>query len=252
MTCPHPFSDHIVFMDESGDHGLATIDPDFPLFVLVFVIVDKDSYLSKILPAVKALKFGFWGHESCILHSHEIRKPRGDFAFLHDRERREAFLADLTDVMAAAPVTVIATGIHKERLAQRYKKPFNPYHIALSLGIERLNALLLDRGQEGRLTHLIAEARGDREDRELELEFRRIMDGQGMLGCSAEGTPFDMRIVSKKANSEGLQLADLFAHPIGRHILNPEQPNRAFETIRPKLLTRGAQSHDGWGLKVFP
>ncbi|UIE41753.1 hypothetical protein KOJCDNHJ_00343 [Xanthomonas citri pv. punicae] len=27
------FSDYIVFVDESGDHGMANIDPAFPLFV---------------------------------------------------------------------------------------------------------------------------------------------------------------------------------------------------------------------------
>jgi hypothetical protein len=28
------FSDYIVFVDESGDHGMTTIDPGYPIFVL--------------------------------------------------------------------------------------------------------------------------------------------------------------------------------------------------------------------------
>ena len=247
-----PFSDYLVFMDESGDHGLDSIDPEFPIFVLAFVIIEKEAYLKAVVPAIKEFKFRFWGHDAAILHSHEIRKPRDDFAFLQVRERREAFMTALNQLMTDVPVTVIASAIRKRRLTARYKKPYNPYHIALGFGMERLNAFLLEQGQGGRLTHLIAEARGNREDADLEFEFRRVMDGQGTLGCAADGTPFDLRIVSKKINSEGLQLADLFAHPIGRHVLNPDQPNRAFDITRPKLLTQGDRGYDGWGLKVFP
>lgn len=30
------FSDFLVFVDESGDHGLDSIDPGYPVFVLAF------------------------------------------------------------------------------------------------------------------------------------------------------------------------------------------------------------------------
>jgi hypothetical protein len=32
------FSEYIVYVDESGDHGLETIDPNYPVFVLAFCI----------------------------------------------------------------------------------------------------------------------------------------------------------------------------------------------------------------------
>lgn len=253
MTTQAPaFGDYLVFMDESGDHGLETIDAEFPLFVLVFTIIEKTVYTSTVLPTLKNFKFRFWGHDAVILHSRDIRKPNGDFAFLMLKEQRDVFMPALNEIMETIPVTLIATAIRKEPLTQRYKKPFNPYHIALALGIERLNAFLLDHGQEGRLTHLLAEGRGEKEDKDLELEFRRIMDGKGMLGSSADGTPLEMRFLSKKANAEGMQLADLFAHPIGRHILKPDQPNRAFDITKPKLMADKRQGIEGWGLKVFP
>lgn len=195
------FGDYIVFMDESGDHSLGSIDPEYPLFVLVFVIVEKRAYMEQIVPAIEALKFDFWGHDAVILHAHEIRKPRGDFGFLQIREEREVFMAALNRLMNAMPV---------------------------------------------------AEARGNREDAELELEFRRAMNGQGLLTNARAGTPLEMRIVSKKVNSEGLQLADLIAYPIGRHVLKPDQPNRAFDIVRPKLFAIDDRGFDEWGLKVFP
>ncbi|HSG39259.1 MAG TPA: DUF3800 domain-containing protein, partial [Thermoanaerobaculia bacterium] len=55
----------------------------------------------------------------------------------------------------------------------------------------------------------------------------------------------------KKTNCCGLQLADLFARPIGRKVMNPRQPNRAFEFIERKLYRQAGRVR-GFGLKVFP
>ena len=38
-TQPKDFSDFIVFADESGDHGLVSINPQFPVFALAFFVV---------------------------------------------------------------------------------------------------------------------------------------------------------------------------------------------------------------------
>ena len=63
------------------------------------------------------------------------------------------------------------------------------------------------------------------------------------------------RIVSKKINSGGLQIADLRARPIGLNCMRPDQPNQAFELISKKIYRLpGASEHyqPGWGLEVFP
>ena len=43
MTKPVPqhFSDYVVYVDESGDHGLKTMDKTYPLFVLAFCVFMK-------------------------------------------------------------------------------------------------------------------------------------------------------------------------------------------------------------------
>jgi len=46
--------------------------------------------------------------------------------------------------------------------------------------------------------------------------------------------PFVPIFASKKANSSGLQFADLVARPIGLNALQPDQKNRAFEIIKHK------------------
>lgn len=50
------FSDFLVFVDESGDHGLDSIDPGYPVFVLAFCVMRKADYISDIVPAIQAFK----------------------------------------------------------------------------------------------------------------------------------------------------------------------------------------------------
>jgi hypothetical protein len=49
-------SDYIVFVDESGDHSLESVNPDCPIFVLAFCILPTAVYVEQITPAVRRLK----------------------------------------------------------------------------------------------------------------------------------------------------------------------------------------------------
>jgi hypothetical protein len=113
---------------------------------------------------------------------------------------------------------------------------------------------LQEKGQEERLTHVVFERRGKKEDNELELEFRRMCDGANKLG---KRLPFDIVFADKKVNSSGLQLADLVARPVGMRVLKPEQDNRAFAVLKRKFYCSGGRENVGegfenWGLKIHP
>ncbi len=235
--------DYLVFVDESGDHGLANCDPAYPVFVLAFCIMSKRDYTERISPGLQRFKFTHFGHDFTILHEHEIRKAKNEFAFLLASERREPFYADLNALMAETPMSIVAVVIRKDLLKSRYNDPVNPYHLALEYGLERVAKHLVAAGQTGRKTHLVCECRGRREDDELELEFHRI---------AARIPDFEIRFVDKKANLPGLQIADLVARPIGRHVLNPSQENRAFDVLKSKFRASPTGVFLGYGLKVFP
>jgi hypothetical protein len=242
------FDDYIVFVDESGDHGLASIDPNYPVFVLAFCIFHKQTYARQSAPAVLEFKFKHFGHDQVVLHEHEIRKNKGAFVFLRDAAVRGPFMADLDTLVSGADFTLVASAIHKVEHLARYAEPRNPYHVAMGFGLERVFLELQGRGCAGGKTHILFERRGPKEDAEVELEFRRI--------CSANATrhvlPFEPILSHKTCNSSGLQLADLVARPIGRKILNPAQPNRAYDIIQTKFRRSPAGVVKGWGLKVFP
>lgn len=243
------FSEFLVFVDESGDHGLESIDTGYPLFVLAFCVISKADYVDQIVPAVQRFKFKHFGHDNAILHERDIRKDMGSFAFLKTAERKAVLLNELTQVVSASPFTLICSVIRKDELKKKYSTPDNPYHIALGFGLERVHAYLRSCGASGARTHVIVERRGKREDAELELEFRRVCDG---ANYRSEKLPLEVVFADKKANLPGLQLADLIARPVGMSILRPDQPNRAFDAVREKFYKSASGKIPGWGLKCFP
>lgn len=248
---PHPtasYSDYIIYVDESGDHSLESIDPEYPVFVLSFCIFRKSEYAERVTPAIRQLKFATFGHDMVVLHESDIRRKKGAFSRL-SKAPRESFLNRLTDIIGAADFQLVAVVIDKRKLKDRYSKPAHPYHLALEFGLERIYRLLRDAGQDDALTYVVCEARGTREDAELELEFRRIRDGANYFH---KPLPFDLIVADKKTNSEGLQLADLTARPIGLTVLRPGQENRAAAVLEGKFYLDRSGNKLGMGLKVFP
>lgn len=242
------FSDYIIFADESGSPVLENPDPTFPVFVLNCVLVAKDVYATTVVPRLQKLKFEAVGHDQLILHERDIRRAQNAFAFLQrDPVVRERFLEQVNAVVEGADVTVAAAVIHKVKLAQRYANPWSPYELGLQFCLETLLDRLIQLGQAGRTIHVIFEARGKREDRELELFFRQMTSNQNRWGYRKVDfmqMQWEPLFVDKRSNSSGLQLADLMARPIGLAALRPAQPNRAYEVLRPKLALGG--------MKVFP
>lgn len=243
------WSDYIVFVDESGDHGLSKINSDYPMFVLAFCMFSKEDYISRATPVLQRFKFKHFGHDQVVLHEHDIRKSKGPFARFRDRTLRGPFLQDVTALVQEVPMTVVACCIRKNAFLERRGVRANPYHVAMEFGLERIFFDLQGRGQRGRKTHVVFETRGKREDAELELEFRRVLD---QSTCDGLADSLEIVFSDKKDNAPGLQLADLIARPIGRHVLDPQASNPPYDTIEPKLRRGRNGRVEGFGLKCYP
>ncbi|HBP54011.1 MAG TPA: DUF3800 domain-containing protein [Synechococcus sp. UBA8638] len=241
------FSDFIVYADESGDHGMISIDSQYPVFVLVFCVIRKTDYINSIVPAMQRFKFKFWGHDSVILHEREIRRGEGDFAILRtDRGLRERFFSDLNALVESAPMTLFSLTVDKKRLDNNYpNSPLNPYETGLIFCMDWLRTILTEQGEHGKSVTVIFESRGRREDANLESQFRDIARNESWLKAQERRSGddygddfslFDFQpvFVPKAGNCPGLQLADLIARPIGLSHLRPNQPNRAWNIIKTK------------------
>lgn len=248
------FSDYVVYVDESGDHSLSSINPDFPVFVLALCVLHKRHYAEKIIPAVEKLKFNYFGHDSVVLHEHDIRKQKGEFAFLSHLPTRLAFVGQLSAIMDASNFILIACVVDKARMGKGEGASTNPYHIALDICLEALRGFLAEKKQDHLQTHVVVECRGKKEDQELELEFRRLRDGSTL---GSRQLPFDIVFADKKTNLAGLQLADLVARPVGLNYIRPGQKNQAFDVLKRKFYCDGGRAHVGSGfenvgLMVYP
>lgn len=144
------FSNFIIYVDESGDHSLTSIDENYPVFVLSFCIFEKARYSAQASRDLQDFKFRWFGHDSFVLHESDIVKRRFPFGFLQFDEIRERFLNDLSAVLETTPMTVIAALIRKDALKRRYTNPENPYQLALLFCLEKANEFLRfhdDRGE---------------------------------------------------------------------------------------------------------
>lgn len=239
----------IAFFDECGDHSLTKIDPDFPLFVLAMVVVERDAYRDEVLPRMNSFKLRYWNHEGINLHSRDIRLAQGPFSILLNSQVRSRFMAEVSGLMESLPFTLFVTAIRKSAHVERHgAEATNPYDLALEFTLERLLHFMESHGET--LLPVVAEARGRKEDNSLEQVFYRI------LSRGTENTPGErfrrldcpLAFQSKKNNIVGVQLADLSAYSCARHILNPIKPNRAFDIVRQHFHLAGDAS--GW--TIFP
>ena len=243
------FSDYVIYVDESGDHSLTNINPQFPLFVLSFCIFPVNDYIENVVPHLQRLKFDFFGHDMVVLHEREIRKSTPPFDILLNAGVRESFMERLNAIIRGSRFGIVACVIDKEQFRERRGGNANPYHVALEFGLERVFLQLQQRHQTKRIARVVFESRGAKEDRMLELEFRRIMDTTRMRGMP-ETLAF--HCAPKSANSSGLQIADMTARPIGLHVLRAEQDNRAGDLISRKIVRSREGRMEGYGLKIYP
>ena len=148
------FSDYIVYVDESGDHSLSSINPQYPMFVLAFCIFKKVDYAGLVVPSLQKFKFKYFGHDLVILHEYDLRKAKPPFSLLLNPNIRESFMNDLNEVLISVPMEVVSVAINKSNLNEPRSED-NPYHIALELGLKYLVEFVINKGQEQKLLHVV-------------------------------------------------------------------------------------------------
>ncbi len=244
--------EYYLFLDESGDPSLKSINHDFPIFALLGVLISKKDY--EFLNSVfDRIKLKYFGSENVILHSRDIRKCEGLFSRLFDLNTKKHFYYDLDKAMKETNYKIIASAIKKEEHLDLFGKlADDPYEIGLTFLLERA-AFELD--EVNGMAAVIIESRGDKEDNNLAAKYNELTT-RGSRQVSAEqfvlrfGTSVDFR--KKEENDNGLQMADLCAYPTARHVLHPNQPQPAFDIIFEKFRKSNHGQAEGYGIQIFP
>lgn len=241
---------YYLYIDESGDHGLATLDPTFPVFLLCGILIEESQY-ENIRGQFNALKKELWGNKEVIFHSRDIRKYEKEFQIFFNLDLKKLFYDQLNNYIRKNDYTVIASAIQKERYIKKYGRLSNDvYELALSFIIERA-VFYLDQYAAPNSLEIVIEKRGKKEDKLLGEHFQRLM-ARGTAYVTAQRLQVlnvNITFRSKKENINGLQLADLIAYPIARFVIEPNRANPAFEQFEAKIYSRKKKRY---GLKIFP
>lgn len=223
--------DYVIYVDESGDHGLININPEFPVFVLVFCIFKVPDYIEKIVPRAQGFKFKYFKHDMVILHERDIRRGSGYFSKFRDASIKDSFIQDLNIVITEADFEIVCCLIDKINVRNKGVSGQQVYSLAMRRGLESI-CDLLPKQLGGAKIPVIFESRGKSEDALLSSEFHSMSYSGSEQDVSQL---FDLVIASKKVNSTGLQLADMVARPLAQKWLKPDQRNRAYEIVELKL-----------------
>lgn len=244
---------YLLFLDESGDHGLKTISPDFPIFVLTGLLFSEASY-ADVCAKINAFKQKFFGNTDVILHRRDMRKYERGFEILFDDKVKRQFYTELNRILQAADYTIISSVINKQKHIDTYGKlADDPYEIALTFVMER-TLFEADDKQDVTNIHVTIEGRGKKEDAQLARRYNELLyRGTGQVDSARLVQIYDdeLEVRRKRDNDCGLQLADLCAYPIARYYLNNNEPNLAYDVIKDKIRS-GPRGVMGYGIKLFP
>jgi hypothetical protein len=241
-----------LFIDESGDPSLSSINTDFPIFVLIGCLFEDSAY-KEICKKIFELKKDSFSSEHAILHSRDIRKCEGVFVKLFDLKIKEKFYERLNFILEKEKYTIIAVGIKKKEFMEKYGKiADDPYELSLSFLLER--AVMETDNKTGNTIHIMIESRGKLEDGIIQKRYNRLLDnGSGHITPERFKSRFEkMEFKRKKENDCGLQIADLCAYPVARHIINPNEPYPPYDIVEKKFRKSSSGSFIGYGLKLFP
>lgn len=242
---------YYLYIDECGDHNLANFDEQFPIFTLCGVIVREDKRLW-LENEVQTLKQDFWGNQYTILHYRDIRKCQKGFEILFDLEVKKKFYERVNTILGTEGVYVIvACAILKEPYIRNYGRMNDVYAHSLSFVLERTVFYLDSLDEKDVELHTVVEMRGKKEDEKLRSFYMQLLD-KGTYWVTTERLKQYAKtftLLPKKANVIGLQIADLVAYPITRHILDPNEPNLAYDTIKNNIYSENMKQI---GIKLIP
>lgn len=241
----------IMFLDESGDHSLARIDAQYPVFVLGGIIADRDYAAGKMTQAINDFKIRLFGTKDTVMHTADIARNRNGFERLSDPDFRKRFYDELNHLMSSLEYKIAACAIRKDdHLEQHGLAALDPYMLSLEVLVERF-AFEIGPVREGGA--IVAEERGRMLDRQLDIAWMNLkLRGTRHLGPSKITERISSLTVSGKADMvAGLELADLATSPIGRHVLG-RRPKPDFRIIERKFCRSTEGEYRGVGLVELP
>ncbi len=227
----------LAYIDETGDHNLIHIDPQYPIFGLGALLISEENYL-KMNEEVEKLKKEFFTDTdgTFILHSSELKRPldtRSDprNKCMLDPEVRKKFYKEFDKrIIETLDFQIIACFIKKKMMTDTYAYPADPYHFSF----ENLLNRIIRYG--GTANAVYAEKRGTELNTELMAEYARL-SSVGIHSYTADivSARTSFKLIDKKENVVGLQVIDLILSCLTRVGLGKKE-KMVGNDLNPELL----------------
>jgi hypothetical protein len=246
----------ILFLDESGDHSLSIIDPQFSVFVLCGVIMDAEYHRTTTSERLDSFKMRLFGNREIILHTADFTRNKSGFEAMANHHFRSEFFNALQHMIRELEFKIVACVIKKQDHLQKYGlNALDPYLLSLSVLVERF---IFECGSAGGT--IVAEARNPTLNNALELAFLdlKIRGTTFVSATKVQKRIHNFTIRQKKDNIAGLQVADVVATPIGRHAMGktsyPHYCDEGdfFSVVKPKFRQAWDGKIEGMGLVMLP
>lgn len=215
----------LAFIDETGDHNLVKVAPEYPVFGLGALVITEENYelLNETVESLKAKYFE--DPQTFILHSSELKRPIHRTSDVRnqvmlDATTRASFYSDFDNlILRAIPFSLVICLLEKERLVRRYADPADPYHFSFENLLNRIIRIDLREHH-----HLIAECRGPELDSALMSEYQMLCrDGIRFYGADSVREKTSLSLARKEENNNGLQVIDLLLACFTRRHLGKSQ-----------------------------
>lgn len=258
-----------LYIDEVGNSDLqgSREDDNIRYLSLTGIIAILSQHDRLIQPSIDSMKAELFEHTSdapVILHRKEIINRKGPFAALKDQQTADKFSATILALLEHLPYLAITVTIDKRAHLDRYDQwHFDPYHYCVRCLVERYTMWLRRHSFVG---DVAAEPRFPKVDKKLKASFTKTyLEGTEHLPArvvQAHLTSKEIKLFPKAANSAGLQIADLVAHPSFRSMKMTKEgvvPKDDFGAKIAEILVRKKYARDpkkgtidGWGRKWLP
>lgn len=242
-----------LFFDESGTSSLKNIDPNFPILVLTGLLISDESY-EILKEKIAKLKEKYFPNKKVVLHRRDMRKYERGFEIFFDDSVKKSFYHDLNKVLSESDYVLISSAIDKIKHIKQYGKlADDPYQIALTFVMERV--IFEKSVKDISSIKTTVESRGRKEDSVIVSRYNQLLyRGSYQVEAVRFRDLFveDLSVVDKNYGEIGIEITDLCAYPIARHILHNSEPNIAYDIIKSKIRCGPRGQIQGYGVKVFP
>jgi hypothetical protein len=258
-----------IFIDESGNDDMDPENVTFERYLtLVGLIMRMPDDYAKLHQQMEIIKNGIFHQQAgnpIVFHRKDILKKQGVFSILFDKTLCKKFDDQVLDLIQGTPFYLIGITIDKLDHLNRYQGwAYKPYYYCFKVLLERYVHFLKDHNYVG---DVFIESRDTDKDKDIKNHFKHFyLNGteniRNML-FQARLTSCEINIREKKANNDGLQLADLLAHPVQYDILYEYERVREQEAIFGRkiceILRKGKYRRHwftgelkGYGMKLLP